>query len=277
MSDQVAIVTGAASGIGLNLTKHLLGKGWKVALLDVVPPPSSAALPEKSSLYIKTDVSSWEQLASAFAKAFDWHGRLDFAALNAGIDDRDDIFATVDALTPPKKPNMTTLEIDLHAVYFGVKLFAHYAARNPVPGGKIVATASAAGFYASPTMPQYAAAKHGVVGLVRALAPVAKPHNITINAIAPGLVITGLPPTELVEGVPESTLTPKETLMRAYDELIDDNLGHNGQVVEVYPEGLFYSVKPQPPAASIRELESPKYFPLWAHLIEQNKKYVLTG
>jgi NAD(P)-dependent dehydrogenase (short-subunit alcohol dehydrogenase family) len=54
------------------------------------------------------DVSSWEQNAALFQQAYDWTGRLDFCALNAGIDDRDDIFKSLskDPNRPPKKPNM---------------------------------------------------------------------------------------------------------------------------------------------------------------------------
>lgn len=168
-------------------------------------------------------------------------GRLDFCALNAGIDDRDDIFKSIryrqsfkvhmsasithpflvlvetqtthqryafsifrrpfdfmpvshaDAqmLTQMQKPNMQTIDVDLIAPYYGCKLAAHYlsldstAAGKPKPGGKIVVTASAAGIYPAPFVPQYGMAKTGLVGLVRAFAPNARQVNITVNAVCP--------------------------------------------------------------------------------------------
>lgn len=122
----VAIVTGGSSGIGLALTNHLIAKSWHVFVLDV-QPPVLPLLPE-SSTFIKTNVASWDELASAFQAAHDKFSRLDFCALNAGIDDRDDIFSTIskDPARPPRKPNMLTFEVNLFAPYYGLKLAAHY-------------------------------------------------------------------------------------------------------------------------------------------------------
>lgn len=86
---------------------------------------------------------------------------------------------------------MQTIDVDLLGPYFGCKLAAHYlsldstAAGKPKPGGKIVITASAAGIYPAPFVPQYAMAKAGLVGLVRAFAPNAREVNITVNAVCP--------------------------------------------------------------------------------------------
>ncbi|KAJ7301855.1 hypothetical protein DFH08DRAFT_666605, partial [Mycena albidolilacea] len=102
-------------------------------------------------------------------------GRLDVAALNAGIDDRDCIFHALrpSPALPPTKPNLHTFSVDLLGVYSGIKLFAHYALL-PLPtksssGSAIIVTASAAGLYALPTVPQYTVTKHMLVGLVRTL------------------------------------------------------------------------------------------------------------
>lgn len=122
----VAIVTGGSSGIGLALTNHLIAKEWHVFILDV-QPPALPLLPE-SSTFIKTDVADWDQLAAAFRAAHARFARLDFCALNAGIDDRDDIFNTIseEAEKPPRRPNMLTFEVNLFAPYYGLKLAAHY-------------------------------------------------------------------------------------------------------------------------------------------------------
>ncbi|EEU41318.1 uncharacterized protein NECHADRAFT_28119, partial [Fusarium vanettenii 77-13-4] len=212
-SNPVAFITGGCSGIGLALSRHLLGKGWHVAMIDLQPPPGQFHQHGDSTLFLKADVSSWEQQVDAFAQAFEWKGRLDMAALNAGIDDRDDIFNSVDPATLPRKPNMSPFDIDLLGVYYGIKLFAHYASRNPNPGGKIIMTSSAAGLYGSAGMPQYAAAKAGVISLARSLARPAAQHNITINAICPMMVNTPLPPRAFLEAFPKEHITPMEIVI----------------------------------------------------------------
>ncbi|KAB2574797.1 putative 15-hydroxyprostaglandin dehydrogenase (nad(+)) protein [Lasiodiplodia theobromae] len=279
MSNPVAIITGASSGIGLGLTQHLLSKSWDVVLLDLNPPPASASLPADRHLFIRTDVSSWLSQSAAFARAHAWRQRLDFAALNAGIDDRDTIFpALPSSITasspPPTEPDTTTFAVNLLGVYGGIKLFAHYASiplpstnNHPRPTPTIIVTSSAAGLYPLPAVPQYTATKHALVGLVRALAPGAAERGFAINAICPDMVPSNLAPPGLMEAYPESGKTPMATMMRAFDELLglsagagagagDEGLSgvlaamrpQNGKVVEAVVRDVLYRDPPQPNA-----------------------------
>ena len=253
MAPPTAIVTGGCSGIGLALTKYLLERKWNVFQADINPPKETL----DNTRFIKCDVSSWDQNAALFQQAYDWNKRLDFCALNAGIDDRDDIFKSIsgDPSKPPTKPNMKTIDVDMIGPYYGCKLAAHYMsldskdAGKPKVGGKIVITASAAGIYPAPFVPQYAMAKTGLVGLVRALAPNARPVNITVNAVCPALVPTNLAPPGLLDNFTANQFTPMSTIMRCFSELADlENVaqedwvegGRTGETVEGILEELIY-------------------------------------
>ncbi|EKG09707.1 Short-chain dehydrogenase/reductase SDR [Macrophomina phaseolina MS6] len=152
MSKPVAIVTGAASGIGLAVSKHLLLKGYRVVMADVNAKEGERVAFElgDDAMFHRADVSNYAEQAALFQAAFAWGGgRLDFLAANAGIDDRQSLYEADEALDEngiPSPLNLKTVEVDLLAVFQGVWLFKHYARKSPNPKGKIVITSSAAGF-----------------------------------------------------------------------------------------------------------------------------------
>ncbi|KXT02585.1 hypothetical protein AC578_10675 [Pseudocercospora eumusae] len=228
-------------------------------MADVNPPPKEQ-LP--NTLFIKTDIASWDQQSSLFFQAHAWHNRLDFVALNAGIDDRDDIFNTT-LNNPPKKPNLSPFDVNLSGTYYGIKLAAYYLSltspSKPNPGGKIVITASAAALYPVDVVPQYTASKHALVGLVRCLAPQSQPRNITINAVCPAMVKTNLPPPGIMDNFSQDEITPMSTILKCFSELADleksvgaewVERGRNGEVVEGNLEKLIYHPAPEKPPIS---------------------------
>lgn len=152
MSSPVAVVTGAASGIGLAVTKHLLSRGFRVVMADVNDKDGQRLASELGSqtTFVRADVSSYEDQAKLFATAFAWGGdRIDFFAANAGIDDRQSLYQTEEEVNSdgiPKPLNVKCLQVDLEAVFQGIWLFKHYARKNKTgAGGKVVITSSAAG------------------------------------------------------------------------------------------------------------------------------------
>lgn len=115
MTCPVAIVTGGSSGIGLALVQHLVSLGWRVVISDINPPKVSI----DQTVFFPADVASWDQQAKMFEAAYAWGKRLDFCALNAGIDDRDDVFdsLSLNVNNPPRKPNTQTFDVNLTGTY----------------------------------------------------------------------------------------------------------------------------------------------------------------
>jgi 15-hydroxyprostaglandin dehydrogenase (NAD) len=90
MSSPVAIITGASSGIGEALTRHLLAKQWRVVMADINATKGQSLAAELGSnvAFFETDVSSWTSQVKLFEQAYEWSGnRFDFLASNAGVAD----------------------------------------------------------------------------------------------------------------------------------------------------------------------------------------------
>lgn len=230
---------------------------WRVVIADVNAGAYDAiksTLPhttrkESRYLFVRTDVASWSGLVNLFKTAFEWpgegQGRIDFVACNAGIDDNalksgllddDDDDENGDEEAVPVQPDLKVLQVDLHSNFYATKLLVHYtrktrkrmtALQNGSPPEKwtprLVVTASMAAQYPFFLIPQYTAAKHGCLGLVRALAPaLLKYEGIALNCVMPGTVDTGLIPAPVMAQWPKEHLTPLDTVMRAFMELIGD-------------------------------------------------------
>jgi NAD(P)-dependent dehydrogenase (short-subunit alcohol dehydrogenase family) len=185
MSEQVALITGAASGFGKALTALLAARGTHVVACDVDADAGQAVADAAGAVFVHCDVSDLAQNEAAVATAVDRFGGLDFAFLNAGV-----------ALATPLGEGFdlaqyrTAMGVNIDGVVFGVH--AVLPALKARGGGAIVATASLAGLTAVPMDPIYSANKHAVVGLVRSLAPVLEADGIRINAVCPGFAETAI-------------------------------------------------------------------------------------
>lgn len=136
-STKTAIVTGACSGIGLAVTRHLLSKSlpqWRVVLADINSQAYDAiksTLDPSRHLYVQTDVTSWESNASLFAQAYDWSNeRIDFFHANAGTGDKEIIWLPIDLDSPPQKPDLACINVITIAVLYGLKLFVYYTRKT---------------------------------------------------------------------------------------------------------------------------------------------------
>ncbi|KAH8691683.1 hypothetical protein BGW36DRAFT_465371 [Talaromyces proteolyticus] len=292
MTPPVAIVTGGASGIGLALVQHLVSLGWKVVIADINPPKVSI----QQTTFIQTDITSWDQQAKMFEVAYAWGKRLDFCALNAGVDDRDDIFDSLsfDINKPPRKPNTLTFSVNLTGTYYGMKLAAHYMTVSSEkggktrPGGKIVLTSSGGGIFPIPALPQYSATKHALIGLVRALAAAgsASKTNIRVNAVCPAIVDTGSLPPGLVEKLPSEQITPMSTIIRCFDAVADlanfnnedwVEQGRTGETVEGNVEELIWHHIPERPKGEGGKFDRKKGFLVVAEAFQQKKRQFMAA
>ncbi|CAG9986168.1 unnamed protein product [Clonostachys byssicola] len=235
----VAIITGAASGIGLALSRQFTEQGWNVTLadVDVLGGQRAAEQLGDQAFFHKTDVSNWDDVASLYKKTIEKFGRIDYVAANAGVADFQSLYEKNEG--EPQKPNLRTIDIDLNGQIYCLYLAAHYFRQNGGDGGTIVFTSSNAGLYKLPTNPQYAAAKYGIIGLVRSVAPVFQKENIRVNCICPAFVPTGLAPEFLLKVMPSEHITPMSTIMRAFDNFAKDS-SLVGKVAECSQGNIFY-------------------------------------
>ena len=186
LDGKVALVTGGASGIGAGVARRLAASGAQVAIADVDTTAGRAVATDLDGHFVRTDVSLLEDNHAAVAGAVARFGRLDLAFLNAGVGGEGNFVTDLDA---DRYRRLRATNLD--SVVYGV-----HAARRQLASqqgqGAIIVTASLAGLLANPLDPLYAATKHGVVGLVRAMGPVLQAEGITINALCPGVVDTAI-------------------------------------------------------------------------------------
>ncbi|XP_047003548.1 15-hydroxyprostaglandin dehydrogenase [NAD(+)]-like [Schistocerca americana] len=189
LQGKVAIVTGGASGIGLEMVKHLLQAGLKgVAILDMAEAVGKAAVSQmesefgaKRAIFIRADVTKADQFKEAFKKASTTFGGLDIVINNAGVLNEDNWELTI--------------AVNVAAVMRGTLLALE--AMGPDRGGRggaVLNVASILGLSAIAGAPAYVTSKHAVVGLVRSFG---MPYHwertgVRVMALCPGVTETPL-------------------------------------------------------------------------------------
>lgn len=204
------IVTGAGSGIGRAAARRFAEEGARVCVADLLGEAAESVaagiLAAGGQAFACTaDVALESDNARMVDETIHRHGAPDAAFLNAGYGGW-----AMDALEGDIGEFDRIMAINLRGCWLGVRSVA----RAMAPGGAIVVTASAGGLTGVRSNPAYAASKHGVVGLVRSLAPTLAERGVRINALCPGGVRTpmvGIPVQDL-------DLAPDDLPMVAYGE-----------------------------------------------------------
>lgn len=211
-------------------------------MADVQGESVAADLGAENALFIKTDVSSWEEQSEMFKAADEWAGpgQLVFLAANAGVIDPS---GSLDELLGRSeesisKPNIDPVSVNLLGTIFSVQLFAHYV-RKHGKRGKAVLTSSSAGIYTLPTKPVYTASKYGIIGYMRSVAPNLQQEGIAVNAILPGLVPSGLT-APFLDMVSKQYITSQEAMVAGYEVFLDDETQMTGKAMEVSLENRYF-------------------------------------
>ncbi len=187
LAGRVAVITGAASGIGLASARRMRAEGATIVVGDIDPATGERVADELDGLFVEVDVSDQGQVDNLFDAAAAAYGSVDIAFNNAGISPPDD-----DLIETTELPAWQRVQdVNLKSVY----LCCRAALRHMVPAGKgsIINTASFVAVMGSATSQiSYTASKGGVLAMSRELGVQFARQGIRVNALCPGPVNTPL-------------------------------------------------------------------------------------
>jgi len=232
LSDRVAVVTGAGSGIGRAIAERFAAEGATVAALDIVPEAAELAakeLPGEGHRAFAVDVSDGQAVAEAFAGVDEAFGCVDVLVNNAGIDRApgdgfEQLMETGEqTIHMSDEAFARVMAINVNGVFFCTREAVKLMRRDGRPGA-IVNMSSIAGVSANGP-PHYAASKSAVLGLTRSGAREFGRFGIRVNAICPGVI-----DTPMTANVPDAAL---DALVAATP------LGRRGTAEEIAATALY--------------------------------------
>jgi 3-oxoacyl-[acyl-carrier protein] reductase len=202
LENKVAVVTGGSRGLGRGVALELAKRGAKVVVnynskadaanevVDLIKQGGSDAIA------VQADVSKLDEAQKLIKAATDFGGRLDILVNNAGLT-RDMLLAMM-----PESDWDLVISTNLKSAYNCSKAALRPMMRQKY--GRIINMSSVAGLSGNGGQTNYSASKAGLIGFTKSLAKEVGPRNITVNAVAPGYVLTDLTatlPKELVDGM----------------------------------------------------------------------------
>jgi 3-oxoacyl-[acyl-carrier protein] reductase len=174
-----AVITGGASGLGLEVAKRIVAEGGQVALWDFNKDAlESAAKIVKSSLICHVDVSDYSEVQQAAAKTKKALGKVDILVASAGVTG-----ATDPVVEFPVESWRHVIDVNLTGLFYCCREIVPFMQENGY--GRVVNIASVAGKEGNPNASAYSASKAGVIGLTKSLGKELATKNILVNCITP--------------------------------------------------------------------------------------------
>lgn len=236
MSSKIALITGAATGIGAQVARMLAARDIRVAICDVNVEAGQVLAKEIGGLFLPCDVTRLSSMTAAANNCVKALGVPDFVHLNAGV-------MTVTTGAPFLPIEAVSLDqyrrivgVNLDGVFHGVKVLLP---RMRKKGGAITITASIAGLGVLPIDPMYAATKYALIGFGRAVAAANANTNMRINVICPGVVDTGIVP----DAFKGPDIMAPETMAAEVVDLLHN--GPNGEIRVRIAQRPAFAVVPQ--------------------------------
>lgn len=235
MQDKVAIVTGAASGIGKEIARTFAREGAKVAIADLNQTGADATALElggpTQAIGVAMDVTDEDQVGAGIAKALAAFGRIDVLVSNAGIQ-------TVFPLEEfPFAKWKQLLAIHLDGAFLTTRAVLPHMYKQG--GGAIIFMGSVHSKEASPLKAPYVTAKHGLIGLAKVIAKEGAKHGVRANVICPGFVRTPLVEKQIPEQAKELGISEAEVIKNVMlKETVD---GEFTTVEDVAEAALFFA------------------------------------
>jgi 3-hydroxybutyrate dehydrogenase len=208
LDGKVALVTGAASGIGHGIAKRYVEAGGRVAIADLNADGAAAAAKElgdkKVAIGVGMDVSKEDQVNAGVEQTVKAFGRIDILVSNAGIQ----IVHPIEEF--PFSDWKKMLAIHLDGAFLTTKAcLKHFYAQK---SGVLLYMGSVHSHEGSPLKAAYVAAKHGLLGLSRVIAKEGAAHNVRANVICPGFVKTPLVEKQIPEQAKELGISEERVI-----------------------------------------------------------------
>jgi len=193
LENKVAIITGAAAGIGAATAVKFVEEGAKVVIWDLDETKGKVLAEQLNATFAKVNTANYAEVEAAAKAVNERFGRIDILINNAGIT-RD---STLKKMTVEQWQQV--IDVNLTGVFYCTKVVSEYMLVNG--WGRIVNASSVVGLYGNFGQTNYVATKSALIGMTKTLARELGKKGITVNAVAPGFIAT-----EMVAAMPENVI-----------------------------------------------------------------------
>jgi 3-hydroxybutyrate dehydrogenase len=230
LNGKIALVTGAASGIGYAIAKRFLEAEGRVVIADLnleaARKAASALAGSKSAMAVAMDVANEDQVNAGVRDAIAAFGRIDVLVSNAGIQ----IVHPIEEFPFAEWKRMLAIHLD--GAFLTTRACLQHMYQQD--SGAVIYMGSVHSYEASPLKSAYVTAKHGLLGLMRTVAKEGAKHNVRANIICPGFVRTPLVDKQIPEQAKELGISEERVIKEVMlGETVDKEFTTVDDVAEV--------------------------------------------